>query len=136
MAPSMALPSAQARWHGILLCGHRLDGARLEEWQVGPLALDEEADHQAQAQNPKVPDFEGLDHILFGKIYGIRPGTLIVFELDGLWLLGRVGQYELWREAAKIERVKKSNARRCYRRYLQQPTWHERLMQDDHYQLP
>jgi hypothetical protein len=64
------------------------------------------------------------------RLYGIRPGTHILFQNEGIWCMGQVTEYPLWREEQKVASKKQQKVAYRRRRYLRQPTWVERLLDD------
>lgn len=64
------------------------------------------------------------------KLYGLPPGKEISLLVDGRWVNGIVGEYELWKDAKRVERNQKSKVKRRHNRYMKQRTWLERVLED------
>jgi hypothetical protein len=65
------------------------------------------------------------------KVYGLTRGDQIILQKDGEWIRATVHEYVLWREADRRDRKAKRKSANDHRRYLRQPTWHERVNSDD-----
>lgn len=65
------------------------------------------------------------------KLYGLKPGTHIVFKQGTEWMQGVVGIYDKWRDNWRVERNQKSKKDSSHRRYLRRATWLDRVLEDD-----
>lgn len=65
------------------------------------------------------------------KLYGLKPGTHIVFKQGTEWVQGVVGVYDKWRDNWRVERNQKSKKDSSHRRYLRRATWLDRVLEDE-----
>jgi hypothetical protein len=87
----------------------------------------------AKLKLPEEPPEEIRTHrvrFALQKLYGVRPGAIIVFEEDGQWLIAIVKEYELWRDKWRVERNQTSKKNSTHRKYLRRATWLDRVLED------
>lgn len=65
------------------------------------------------------------------KLYGLAPGTQVVWLREGEWARATIQEYVLWKAEKRKARKAKRKADNEHRRYLRQPAWYERVSSED-----
>jgi hypothetical protein len=108
-------------WTGMGGIGPRWRKWRLSKREIQKLKLSKGLD---------TPGREVRMRFTLEKLYGLRYPKVVTFQIDGCWLQGTVGEYELWRDVARVKSNQRAKVQKRLRRYMRQPTWLERVLED------